>query len=118
MGQRKMLTETGMTLSPIPSWQQKMTEAAFDGICESDITDIVRKQVEQAKAGDSRAAKFVFDVFVNTKKPDGREQPIIPSKPPAESTKARPGSQAKILAMQQRAQRGEATDHPDDVDHS
>jgi hypothetical protein len=45
----------------MPAWMQQMREAARACIGESDITEIVRGQVERAKKGDAGAIKFVFD---------------------------------------------------------
>lgn len=40
-----------------------LREAAFDAITESDITAIMKAQVDKAKAGDEKAARFVLDYF-------------------------------------------------------
>lgn len=46
------------------SWVQRMRAAAEAAIGEGDVRAIIAKQIEKAKAGDERAAKFVLDVIV------------------------------------------------------
>lgn len=40
--------------------QGKLRQAIFDAISEQDVADIVKKQVEKAKAGDDKSLQFVM----------------------------------------------------------
>ena len=40
--------------------QGQLRQAIFDSINESDVAEIVKKQVEKAKAGDDKALQFVM----------------------------------------------------------
>lgn len=40
--------------------QGQLRQAIFDSISESDVADIVKKQVEKAKAGDNKSLEFVM----------------------------------------------------------
>lgn len=40
--------------------QGQLRQAIFDAISEQDVTEIVRKQVEKAKAGDEKSLQFVM----------------------------------------------------------
>lgn len=44
----------------VGEWATELRKAAFNAVSEQDITDIMRKQLEKAKAGDSAAAKMVL----------------------------------------------------------
>lgn len=72
MGQNIKLSEA-RALTPAPTgaigeWARSLREAAFDAVSESDIADIMKKQVEKAKAGDARAASFVTGFLCNVPK--------------------------------------------------
>jgi hypothetical protein len=40
--------------------QGKLRQAIFDSISESDVTAMVKKQVDKAKAGDAKSLEFVM----------------------------------------------------------
>ena len=40
--------------------QGRLRQAIFDSISESDITQIIKKQVDKAKAGDAKSLEFVM----------------------------------------------------------
>jgi hypothetical protein len=40
--------------------QAQLRQAIFDGINEQDVTDIVKRQVAKAKAGDEKSLQFVM----------------------------------------------------------
>jgi streptomycin 6-kinase len=44
----------------VGSWQASMRAALFDGVTEGDVTEIVQSVVKKAKAGDIKAADFLF----------------------------------------------------------
>lgn len=46
------------------AWAEKLREAAFDAVKETDIQEIVAKQVELAKTGDPKALKFVSEFLL------------------------------------------------------
>jgi hypothetical protein len=46
--------------SEVSCWQQAMRTALYDGVSEGDIGEIVRQVVKKAKAGDLKAAEFLF----------------------------------------------------------
>lgn len=48
-------------LNVLPPWMLALRQAAEEAINTTDVSEIVKKQVELAKGGDQRAAKFVFD---------------------------------------------------------
>lgn len=99
------------------AWREKMRDALFDGISEADMTAIMKKQVEKAKAGDAAAAKFVVEL-VAAKPPAPSKQTLIineaPRAEPQEPTRARAGSVDKIKALAARAARGESLHHAAD----
>ncbi len=46
--------------SEVSCWQQAMRTALYDGVSEADIGEIIRQVVKKAKAGDLKAADFLF----------------------------------------------------------
>ena len=54
----------------LPAMADKLRQAMFDGIKESDIKDIVANLVEKAKKGDKTALKFIFDYMLAVPRPD------------------------------------------------
>lgn len=58
------------TQTPAPTgigaWAEKLRMAAFEGIKESDVTEIVAAQVQKAKEGDPKAIKFVMEMIGST----------------------------------------------------
>jgi hypothetical protein len=53
----------------IVDWQLNLQKACFGGITESDIQEIVKNQVEKAKAGDQNAIKFVMGHLLGGSRP-------------------------------------------------
>lgn len=45
----------------IGAWAEKLRQAAYDAVKEGDVQDLIRVQMEKAKAGDLKAAQFVLD---------------------------------------------------------
>lgn len=105
----------------VPAWQAQLKAAAFDAISESDVQDIVKAMVAKAKTGDANAVKMVFELLLNPKPTTAIQNNVFvpPAPPPATISHSRPGSSAKILELQARAERGEELHHVDDKhDHS
>jgi hypothetical protein len=44
----------------IMAMQGQLRQAIFDSINEKDVTEIVKRQVEKAKAGDEKSVQFVM----------------------------------------------------------
>lgn len=60
----------------IGQWAEKLRAAAFDAVGETDIKEILAKQVEKAKAGDAAAAKFVLQYLTGAAAPVVSEKRI------------------------------------------
>lgn len=99
-------------LSEEATWQYKLRAAAFDGITEADVTEIVQGAVRRAKEGDAKAIDFVMKML-GTDRPikvtnnlyvDGQRQEGAP-------TNAMPGSEAKLEEMRRRVTNGEEVFH-------
>lgn len=91
----------------LPPWLAQMRRAAREGIAESDVTEIVKKQVELAKKGDQRALKFVFDTVLQGEQMKGAT--FIQNNnygDPAAPTNALPGTDSKLRKMQARRDAG------------
>lgn len=58
------MTKREIVPAGVPEWAQRLRQAAFNGVTEQDMAAIVKAQVEKAKAGDERAAKFVLEYLV------------------------------------------------------
>ena len=56
------------------SMQGKLRQAIFDSINESDVAQIVAKQVEKAKQGDDAALQFVMKYVLGFGKPTTLQQ--------------------------------------------
>jgi hypothetical protein len=103
----------------VPAWQAQLKAAAFDAISESDVQDIVKAMVAKAKTGDANAVKMVFELLLNPKTTAIQNNVFVPAPPPGAISNNRPGSSAKILELQARAERGEDLHHVHDkTDHS
>jgi hypothetical protein len=117
----KMLKPLAGEVDDVPAWQAKLKSAAFDAISESDVSEIVKAMVAKAKTGDANAVKMVFELLLNPKPNTAIQNNVFvpPSPPPAAISNSRPGSSAKILELQARAERGEDLHHANDKkDHS
>lgn len=119
-GKRKTfdLTQFPETSPSIPEWMTKMRAAAQACISESDIQEIVQKQVERAKQGDAQAMKFVFEqvlggaafkgaTFIQNNNSYGSD--------PTSPAKSKPGTQDRIAEMAARADRGLPLVQPGDA---
>lgn len=56
------------------SMQGKLRQAIFDAISVQDVTEIVKKQVEKAKAGDERSLQFVMKYVLGFGQPISVQQ--------------------------------------------
>ena len=54
--------------------QLKLRQAMFDSIKEDDIADIIKKQVEKAKAGDQASLQFVMKYVLGFGQPTTLQQ--------------------------------------------
>lgn len=91
----------------LPTWITLMREAAIKCVKPEDIEQIVKAQVDKAKAGDEKALKFVFEQVLGGASMKGATfiqnvYPEVPEKP----THCLPGSNGKISKMQQRVAAG------------
>ena len=65
----KSLLAMQQPLSGTAAFQRDMREAALEGITREDVVEIVRHQVDEAKKGNAKAIRFVFDYLLNGKGP-------------------------------------------------
>jgi hypothetical protein len=49
------------------TFQATLRQAAFDGVTEADVTEVVKAIVAKAKAGDPTATKMFFDYVLGAK---------------------------------------------------
>lgn len=56
------------------SMQGKLRQAIFDAISVQDVTEIVKKQVEKAKAGDEKSLQFVMKYVLGFGQPISVQQ--------------------------------------------
>lgn len=98
------------------SWVVEMRRAAQAALSAEDVTQIVQKQVEQAKAGDKAALRFVFDLLLAVPKGMTLVQNnfTTPSDELFEKTPARGGSREKLDLMAQRVAAGLPATRDDD----
>lgn len=100
----------------LPAWLTSMRAAVMQSISTSDVTAIVKQQVEAAKRGDAKAIRFVFEHVLSagmkgaTFVQNNFGSDALPSLP----TKARPGTNGKLVAMRQRAAAGLPLTRDDD----
>jgi hypothetical protein len=99
----------------LPPWMALMRQAAMKCIRPGDIEAMIQAQVDKAKKGDERAAKFVFDQVLGGATLKGATfiQNVYPEAPekPAHDP---PGSNGKIRKMQQRVAAGRSVFNSDD----
>lgn len=57
----------GQLMPEEQTFQARLRCAMFDGIKESDVTDVVKQIVEKAKAGDVKAQQMMFDYLLGAK---------------------------------------------------
>jgi len=99
-----------------PKWLGALREAAF-GVSADDVAEIVKGLLAEAKAGDTRAAKFVFDVLLGERRFKGATfiQNVYEGGNgggrPDEPSDAPPGSEGKIELMRRRVEAGLDTDN-------
>ena len=102
----------------LPPWLVAVRKIAADVVKESDIREIITKQLELAKKGDQRAARFVLD-YLN----GGNLRGITlvqnffgDEGDPRSKTQERPGTAKKIKVMQRRVASGMPANNEDDND--
>jgi hypothetical protein len=107
----------------LPPWLRAMREAAMDAVSTSDVTEMVKCQVEKAKKGDRQALQFVFDKILGGDQLKGAtfvQQNFYGEDDPTKPTPARPGTNGKLVKMQARAAAGmplcDKDDGPSNVD--
>lgn len=90
----------------IPKHVLELREAIYNGISGADMADIVKKQVELAKAGDLAAAKFIVDyVLASQIQPIQVTQNILIQS--NEATNEKPGTKEKVEVMAARHANGQ-----------
>lgn len=97
------------------TWQHKLRAAAFGGISEADVKEIMQNAVQRAKAGDAKAMDYVMKLL-------GTERPIKVTnnlyvdgqRTDAKPSDAVPGSASKVEALANRAANGEKLFHGHD----
>jgi hypothetical protein len=87
-----------------------------------DLSDILRKQVEKAKAGDVKSAAFVIDQANKMLQGEQRRPVTITqnnfygdAEPPTTPTKAEPGTSGKIARMARRRATGQPLMNAEDA---
>lgn len=63
MSKSKLISHSSLS-DVVPAHIRAMREAVSGAVSADDIKEIVQKQVQRAKEGDSQAIKFVFDYCV------------------------------------------------------
>lgn len=57
----------GQLLPEEETYQSQLRAAVFNGISESDVSDVVKQIVAKAKAGDAASQKLFFDYLLGAK---------------------------------------------------
>lgn len=55
------------------AWAERLRSTAMAAVEDTDVEEIMRKQVEKAKAGDAAAARFVLGLVMNQPKVEVRK---------------------------------------------
>lgn len=93
--------------SAVVNWQTALRGAMFNAITEKDVQDIVKGLVENAKKGDAKAIRMIFDyVLGGNQGPTIRDSNVLISQE-QRATGAMQGSREKLSVMADRATRGE-----------
>ncbi len=80
----------------------------FNAVNESDVTDIVKLQVEKAKEGDTKAIAFVSKFLLGANTPvTFIQENHYHNEIEAQEMDELPGAKGKIQAMRERAARGQ-----------
>ena len=94
------------------AWADALRQSVYDGISEADMKDVVAAIVKQAKAGDLKAAQFLFDYLLGGKPQvvDQRHLVMHAEAPlrhgPADRSEG-PFRRRKLAALTARAQNGD-----------
>jgi hypothetical protein len=100
-------------VDPVEACRRSLTLALFDAVSERDVAEMVKVLKGQAMEGDIGAMRLFFSLVTGSSGPVQQVAVFAPA--PPEPTEAPAGSEAKILLMQQRLERGEELCHPDDA---
>lgn len=65
----KAIDDLEQTTNDVLSWQSDLRASMFDAIKGADVVEIVKKQVELAKAGNVKSAQFVLAQVLGTSNP-------------------------------------------------
>lgn len=94
----------------VPAWMQRMRDAAQKLLTPEVIEEIVGDQIRRARSGDQKAIRFVLDYLAGGQSFKGatfiQNNNYGDGAAATKPTKALPGSDAKIRAMQKRAAAG------------
>ena len=63
----KLRAIEGQLMPDEDTFQARLRQAVFDGVRESDVTEVVKSIVEKAKQGDAQATRTFFDYILGGK---------------------------------------------------
>lgn len=107
----------------LPAWLTSIREAVTGAISADDLAAIMATQIQKARAGDEKAAKFVLDqackfsqmpgltIVQNNNYYSDQSHVEQPEKP----AQARPGHHKKVDLMRRRMEAGLPLTRPDDA---
>lgn len=101
----------------LPPWMIALRNAAQNAVKPSDISEIMKKQVELAKKGNTQAVKFVFEQLLGGSAIKGAtfiQNNFRDTKEIDGPTRARPGSTEKVEIMRRRMEAGMPITRDDD----
>lgn len=117
---KKRTILTAPVQSPAPNvadWMARLRAALFDAVTETDVAEIAGSLVKKAKEGDLQATRLLFSYVLGSSSVNVKQAVIVqgePSRLPLGVANALPGTEPKIIAMQDRAANGESLFHPRD----
>lgn len=107
LNERGMQAKVGESESDVTSLSSQLRAAVYDGISQADVADIVKKQVEKAKSGDSQAIRFLFEFVIGKggdkakqKESKSSQQIIVINSPASSPSSSCPDAPAPLRAGQ------------------
>lgn len=92
-------------------WIETLRAAMFDAISEADMREIMRKLVSDAKAGNFRAQKIIFESILAAPRVSVHSEVTVSGMP----TNEFPGTAGKLNVMRERAAKGLPLHHDKDT---
>ena len=89
------------------AWALELRNAVYDAMRPADMKEVVEKIVANAKAGDLKAAQFLFDYVLGGKSQTVNQRHIVSGRPPRVKADVLPAATAakrrKLPVLQARA---------------